>query len=671
MLAVTACSDDVTLPDVPAVVSGDKIEVDISLNVADITPARSRAFSDKPAYDKLKLYVLEFELRGDDPIGNPMSHNYNLEEGEITEEEVKNDIDNNGDIHFKITLAKTDQPRVLHFIAVPAGTDLQIGSQNEGLLIPSLSVGNETPAYWHRMEFPRGYGTYDAKEEFTQHEDLKSRLEHIPMLCNFARITMNVNIEAGGNAFTLEGFDVINLPAKGTVAPWNSEKSLFPDFVSGNTLVSYATISASYSGYWPFDPTTADITNRTPVESRFTIADKYLYERPHASLYNPVIIMKGHKQGGSTMYYKLDMGAKNNDKLFDFYNVLRNFSYDITVTKVEADGYATAQEALDGVVYNNLSFDVNTRQMQTISDGANMLGVNSTTFVVTKDDETVIKFLYRFKTDIRNNGGTVNNETTENGGRIAFKDLVTGEAIKSIVYAPDDDADGWREITITTYPPTGDRKAQDFIIYDTETGLGRTIRIVVRNPWEYIDPTLYGVNYDTYDQYLTAQSDYSQWKNVVSSQAIGQPLTIGFMLANDIPEALFPLRFVFEANPQNIQNNYNGNLVVNTSESLFDNVSHNTIQYIKTVTWADYNTQLSKDNPTGVKVTLDNGTVQHFVRARFLTIVAPTNAQTNTIRVYSPYIQVRTGSDGNPTYDKYLDLTYTVNTATAGPDLSK
>lgn len=669
MLAVTACSDDVTLPDVPAVVSGDKIEVDISLNIADISPARSRAFSDTPDYSNLKLYVLEFELRGDDPIGNPMSHNYNLEEGEITEEKVNAD----GDIHFKITLAKTDQPRVLHFIAVPAGTDLQIGSQNEGLLIPSLSVDNETPAYWHRMEFPRGYGTYDAKEEFTPHGDLETRLEHIPMLCNFARITMAVNIETGGNAFTLEGFDVINLPAKGTVAPWNSVAGKFPDFVSGNSLVPYATISAAYSGYWPFDPT-ADIANTDPVESRFTTAPKYLYERPHSSLYNPVIIMKGHKDGGSTMYYKLDMGAKNSQMLFDFYNILRNFSYDITVTKVEADGYATAQEALDGVVYNNLSFDVNTRQMQTISDGTNMIGVNGTTFVVTNDNETVIKFLYRFKTNIDNNGGTVNNDTVaaENGGRIAFKDLVTGEAIEKIEHAAKDDDDGWREITITTYPPTGERKAQDFIIYDTETGLGRTIRIVVRNPWEYIDPTLYGVNYDTYDQYLTAQSEYGQWKNVVSSLSTGQPLTIGFKLANDIPEALFPLKFEFEANPQNIMNNPVGNLLVNTSMSLFNTITRNTIHYVKTVTWVDYNTELSADNPTAAKVTID-GTVLHFVRARFLTMATPTSTQTNTIRVYSPYIKVRTGTDadGKPTYNNYLDLTYTPDATAAGPDLAQ
>ena len=179
------------------------------------------------------------------------------------------------------------------------------------------------------------------------------------------------------------------------------------------------------------------------------------------------------------------------------------------------------------------------------------------------------------------------------------------------------------------------------------------------------------MNYDTYQQYLTAVSDYPQWLNTVSSQTAsgsqvgGQPLTIGFEIENDIPEAMFPLEFVFEANPQNIENNKTGNLLVQTGSSLFPNVSYNTIKYVKTVTWLDYNTELSAENSTGAQVTLEDGSVIHFVRGRFLTISSITGTS-NQIRVYNPYMRVR-NADG--TYSNYLDFTFGVSNQ-AGPDLA-
>ena len=90
------------------------------------------------------------------------------------------------------------------------------------------------------------------------------------------------------------------------------------------------------------------------------------------------------------MYYKLDLGKADDSNLFQFYDILRNFEYAITVRQIDADGYTTAEAALNGVVYNNFSFDVNTRNMANVSDGDNMLWVNQTTFVVTSPDETTI-----------------------------------------------------------------------------------------------------------------------------------------------------------------------------------------------------------------------------------------------------------------------------------------
>lgn len=675
ILAISSCNDDVSLLE-DSRQEAEGITIDVSLDVAKIISTGTRAFTDQPVYGDLKLYVLEFEQAGNglDPFANNLSKNYTSD----VENEATNGDEGVMDVHFKITLDKIDQPRILHLIAVPKNTELSIGYGNEGTLIPGLQLDNSTPAYWNRIEFPAGYGSYDSKGIWKDANDLKSKLTHVPMICNFSKISLSVDAGAG---FTLDGFALINRPMKGTVAPWNSTDMKFPSFLNGKALEPYSTISEKYSGYWPFNQVT-DVTDKTPADALFTTGSKYIYEHPHTSLNSPLILLKGRKSGNAnTLYYKLDLGKKNDiNSLFQFYNILRNFEYSITVKEIEADGYLTPEAALNGVVYNNFSFDVNTRNMANVSDGTNMLWVNQTTFVVTSPAETTVTFRYRYKKEIGTNGGTVDNNTEEANGPgsdydIAFKDLVTGEAITNISYGKTDDADGWREITLQTVEPSATRKSQEFIIYDKNTGLGRTIRIIVRNPWNYTNPSLYGVNYDTYEQYLSAQADYSRWLNTVSSltasgsQVGGQPLTIGFEIENDIPEAMFPLEFVFEANPQNIENNKTGNLLVQTGRSLFPSVTSNRIKYVKTVTWLDYNTELSTENPTGAQVTLKddsgNETVLHFVRGRFLTIASITGTS-NQIRVYNPYMRVR-NADG--TYNNFLDFTYGVSNQ-GGPDLA-
>ena len=662
LIAMPGCRDEVPLPAENQQLA-DKITLDVSLDVAKIVSTGTRAFTDEPVYGDLKLYVLEFERAGDgsDPFANNLSKDYTSD--------VENEATNgDGDVHFNITLDKTDQPRVLHLIAVPKDTELNIGYGNEGTLIPGLQLDNSTPAYWNRIEFPAGYGSYDSAGKWKDVEDLNDKLTHVPMICNFSKISLRVDDAAG---FILDGFALINRPLKGTVAPWNSTDMQFPTFLNDSgALEQYSTVSENYSGYWPYNQVT-DVADKTPTDVLFTNEVKYIYEHPHTSLNSPLILLRGHRNGSNnTMYYKLDLGKADASNLFQFYDILRNFEYAITVRQIDADGYTTAEDALNGVVYNNFSFDVNTRNMANVSDGDNMLWVNQTTFVVTSPDETTITFRYRYRKNIHTNGGTLSNGTGE-GDDIAFKDLVTGEAITGITYGTTDDADGWRDITITTVEPSATRRAQEFIIYDKNTGLGRTIRIIVRNPWNYSNTSLYGVNYDTYQQYLTAVSDYPQWQNTVSSQTAsgsqvgGQPLTIGFEIENDIPEAMFPLEFVFEANPQNIENNKTGNLLVQTGRSLFPNVSYNTIKYVKTVTWLDYNTELSAENSTGAQVTLEDGSVIHFVRGRFLTISSITGTS-NQIRVYNPYMRVR-NADG--TYSNYLDFTFGVSNQ-AGPDLA-
>ena len=166
LLSICGCNDEYSLQPTVQDTDDDKIILDLSLDVAEIASAQSRAFSDTPNYDNLELYVLEFELAGNDPFGNNLTKDYTAS----IENQVK---DEDGDIHYKITLDKIDQPRALHLIAVPEGTELNIGYGTEGSVIPGLQLDNSTPAYWNRIEFGNGYGSYDDNEVWTIDEDLE------------------------------------------------------------------------------------------------------------------------------------------------------------------------------------------------------------------------------------------------------------------------------------------------------------------------------------------------------------------------------------------------------------------------------------------------------------------------------------------------------------------
>lgn len=645
---LSACSDGIVPVTQPDDVPSGMFKVGVTINVADIAAAQTRAFSDAPDYTNLDLHIIEFEL-GPTPFdGSVLTNDY-------TEKIEEPTLNEDGDIHFKLTLYKAFEPRVLHFIAVPKGTELNIPPGLEGAVIPTLTLTDSTPAYWQRIEFPAGYGTFDAAGEWQEDASVQTKLQHVPMICNFAKLSMSVVPDAG---FELEGFQILNQPQSGYITPWDAAKMEFPKFLGGDSkMLSYAAIDAYYKGRTPNneadvkDPATASFDNIAPI---------YIYERPASSINNPLIIMKGRRTSDTEpKYYKLDLGYLD-EGLFSYYDILRNFEYAISINKVEAEGYSTAQDAFNGVVFNNFSFDLNTRQMLNVSNGKDMMWVNQTTFVVTNSDDTEISFKYKYLSDVGTNGGTNAND------KIRFKNLDTGEAVAAIVKGTADDADGWRTVTITTVVPDAARKMQEFIVYNPETGLGRTISVIVRTPWLYTNAGVWGGNYNYYQQFIDNVKAREEWNGYVSSDTeIGQPLTVRFHIDDNIPEAMFPLTFTFESNRQNIENNKVGNLLVNYGPSYFG-TGATTIKYVKTVTWADYNSELKKDNETGTIVDDDDdGITSHVVRARFQTILPVGLNEETIIRVYNPYMRVQGGSDN------YLDVSFRGKEGTApdyGPD---
>lgn len=637
--ALMSCSEENISSPILPMECDDTFTLDVSLNIAEITSVNSRAFSDKPDYKNLKLYMVEFEGGA-----SPLDNTYIKQINSITDETLNTD---DNDIHFKVTLDKVDQPRILHLIALPDDKfEIPYGLGLEGTVMPGLVVSNDTPAYWQRLEFPDGYGHYIKDGDdfiWETYKEVAEKLDHVPMLCNFAKVSL-VSIASD---FVLEGFTVLNRPESGTVLPYNSTDDIFPDFLNGNEVLSYSQVNNVYNGYTP----TTKVTDTNP-DIVYNTDPKYLYERPHSTLNNPVVIMKGVKNGESR-YYKIDIGYKDeSNNLFHFYNILRNFEYAITVTAVEADGYASAQEALDGVVFNNFSFDVKTKQLLSVSDSNAMLQVNNTTFVVTSPatstEYPTIELYYKYE-NLKGDPKDNNNIKFLDEQTGAENNAITGSAIKSLSISNVDESNGWRKVTITTPNPTTTRESQEIVMFDPTTGLGRLINIIVRLPWQFMDAGVWGGTYYYGTEFNT------DWKGYVSnSTTVGQPLTVRFRIDDNIPEAKFPLKFVYESSNQNIENNKIDNNVVDPGASLFANVTTNVIKYVKTITWTDYNTKLSESSSGTIEEGSD-GYEHHYVTAHFLT-TKTIGTETTTIRIQNPYMSPTPTVPAPPTY---VDVTFT------------
>lgn len=596
--------------------------VSASLNVPLLGQTQTRSLGETPDYSNLKLYAIEFEcVNADDPSQNVLLNIYDSGD-EITDEQ----FDGNDLVTFNIRLNKSEEARILHLVAVPNDVNLEIGYGTEAYVIPNLYTTDNKDAYWKRIVFTDGYGV-QGETEWQTSDATKQKLTEVPMLRNFAQISVT---NAATNDFELTGFAVMNVADRGSVAPWNYSKGEFAEFLNDREMKSYSDISsAEGEGYPGYLPGGYSLTNLSAEGMAFDTQSKYIYERPfpQTNLDRTFVIVSGRYGTDQTdTYYKVDLGKSEANGIFSYYNLLRNINYHITIREVGTSGYPTASEAATGVVYNNFSFDVDTQRLTNISDGSDILFVNFTSAVITRPDQTNIEFKYRYR--------TVGSSPVYNNDNLTFIGLDPGSVIQSVSGPSADDGAGWRTVTIKTFDPDDDVKTQSFTLVDPETRLGRTITLILRNPWQLLNPEEFAGRF-TWTYPTEEQATQRRGK---AGYQTGRYLTVFFNLPDELNEAMFPLTFTVESDRQDIENDPVGNLLVTSGPSMFV-TGATRIQYLKTVTWRQYNEEKTKENPNNTIVEV-GGRKIHRVRCRFLTttsVPAGTNSLITNVKVQNPY----------------------------------
>lgn len=607
-----------------------------SIIIPGLNVIETRALGATPG-EGLKLTILEFNLVPDKPEQTFISRVYQAETTSQT------NVENGKTVNFKVTLnldGSTDAKQ-LHFVV--ANQYINPGNGSVASILPSMSVSGSNEAYWGEIDFEYGYETTLINGTTVLTDDCKAKFTNIPVIRNFARI--NVGVNASVTNFQLWGFDIVNAPTSGTIAPWNSGLQQIPSLIDGTTMRGYDCITdtVKYDGILPAgvgfrnQESVAKDWKDGPNENMRSSLSRYLYEHPYEPTRRTYLIINGRYHVDETSewqqgFYKVDIGKLNDDGTFQYYNIIRNISYNVEIQSVTAPGTATVAEAIARAPFNNLLAATETSTMLNVSDGDNMLIVNDMNHIVVNNGETV-DILYRYITKVTGDkivDNTVPTYIVGEGNVIAKK--ANGEWDITVEKDSTNSAGTWKWLKVkTNNPDSRETFTQTITIVDGK-GLGRTITLISHQPWQY---SPIGTGTAT----AIIQPGHNNWYVSPTSQnfsnAAGAEMTVYFDLPDGLPDSMFPLDFTLEAKYQGLENNKIGTMSVTSGPSLF-NPNVTAIQYIKTVTLNEY--KYKYDGQTSDNFNVGAVNTNHTIRCRFTTITAVTAGDNAVVRIHNPYL---------------------------------
>lgn len=514
LLALSVACQRVDLPEnqpaeLPTGAVGSKAT--ITFSTADVTGPETRGIVNAQV-EVETLHLIVFDENG-----------MLVEVCEAKEHGSSDHDDHEGGKLYSVTLTVTEEPRIIHYIANCPVDQVVYG--HETSIIGNMFVDrndSEDPqtkyevSYWARIEVPhilveeievpQTDGT--TKKVLSLAGDIKNKFMHVPLLRNYAEITVTDDVENKDNTFKVEGFIVYNLLNRGTVAPYNSNTQQFQSFFEkdseGNiTKYLYPKMYKDYH-YEGHALTSAQLITDLVRNPDGTIKEFkpgepfYVYERKVSVMTDeeekwrespPHIIIKARysddgdevKDTDPIYYYKMDLVYTEKDaqgtKEVKYYNILRNFMYDFNITKIHDVGYGSWEEAVAGAAGNNISGSSSTSKMTNISDSEGRLWVSYTDITLVTGADVVFRYKY-----IPNYYGTEGSKYVKDA---VHNDLVSfqnieGDVITRIEKDENDASDGWREVTIHVNQPSDIIRQQILYLKTDNSNLNRQIRHTLR-----------------------------------------------------------------------------------------------------------------------------------------------------------------------------------------------
>ena len=540
-----------------------------------------------------------------------------------------------GCVDFDIVLHTTDEKRILHFL-LNYTDNLVLESDLEEELIGSLYTEEDKCAYWQRIEI----------EHLHNNEDDIKHLQNIPLIRNCAKITVNNKTDKADN-FTLDGFYIVHAANSGSVAPYTKAK--FVEYLRQDEPGKYVTLPYSelvangYIGNMPahvtFTPMAQSPEWINPEDAAF------IYEHTHTS--SPTnalsVLIKG-KKDGETTYYKISLTNIDKEGLPSFYHVLRNYSYNININKVDGKGKDSPQVAYENPSSNNFSTSVELKDLSSIGyeDASLYVSYVDTTIVDTKP--ITLKYKYIEKAD---NGNQFVNKNTDVSFKLTKKTRY--EIFENDLTNRNDEGE-WGTLTLTpkssmnSFPIT-----QYLTVYNKKTGLSREITFNMRPTFKM----------------------EARCKSMVIEKGVKKDIIVEVIIPSGLNKNLFPAKFIFESqqrnNSKNLQqfispSNDDKNIKVAFGPSIVDDFEGKKSYHFEK--WLTYEEYINAGKQEGGK-TEDGRTI---IPCHFLT---NTENSSSTIYIDSPLFNKAKASfinDKNdildlmdiPYYGKGLTVKYSV-----------
>lgn len=547
---------------------GGYVEVGFSVVLPDMKEA-TRAI-DAPAIERLHLLVFDDQGVLADAVPATPVNGWGVSTAETK---------------FTAKLARTGHKRTIHLVANSPTEDVNdYPMSTESSIIAAMEVSDGKDAYWQRIEFPDGI--YDdgnpryVKDEngndiptYYPHQDIIDKLTAVPLVRNYSRVKVVNAIPSSSTQLYNVQFVLVNIPEKGSVAPFNTNTGKFQAINDSST---YATLLAdNYNGY---EPTGRELINDTFnggelicedytgwVAATAADADSgyhYLYERnqnidPKTPAY---ILVRGSYATASATptYYKVAIITDGVS-----YNLLRNIQYTISINGVLGEGFKTAKEAYEAGPSNNLNFSVETKNLLNLSDGTRTIYVEYTQKVVnTANTEVTLRYKYDDTSKT-----TDERKQLSDGVVIAVGDgnVILNDAINE----GDDttDSDGWNTLSFTTasLPALGESAYTQIITLSAGT-FAREVEFILTNP------------------YLLKLNMPSKVPAV-----LGSAVAASLEIQPRLPMGIFPLEFVVVAENNSLSPDAALNtLPVVTNVNLYGQPGGNYFGYKVTLDYDDY-----------------------------------------------------------------------------------
>ena len=498
---LSSCHDDVIMQEMPTVAEeGGQVTLTVGLEIPELQAANSRALGE---FQFTEEYVksLPLQLVVFDEGGVLTEYKDSRSTDSDKKVEITTVSANDKLVTFKVKLTVTNSKRYVHFILNSPTEAYDWGTESN--LIGSLSVNNQTPAYWQRVEFPNGIAaTMNTDGTYTATDEVVGLMTKVPMLRNFAKISVATTTAAAKILKDVEYY-VVNVWDAGTVAPYYNGE--FTNFLSLSDATSAPSryMQITGSGYEGIEPSGANLIQNGPNpqtdnEETWTVADEswieagtkttdgttsgdpfYMYERRNTfvsvNVPSTFLLIRGQYNGSTDYsYYKLDLVYTKDETTLqkEYYNILRNFHYAVTIESVSGAGYDNPFDAATHAASNNLSGSIDLRDLTNISDKQDRLFVSYTDMTIvnsgtlTAEREIQYKYVKGLSTDTKTNANVVLRELTEKDSdkRITgiyyhkagstektyiYGNLVAEEEGESVVYEWAENYNGQPNIAIT------------------------------------------------------------------------------------------------------------------------------------------------------------------------------------------------------------------------------